>query len=236
MFAEICRRSCLRLQPFQPRARALQQKQFQAQPCRRSRWVAPNLCGIRDRLTGLTETGLHPSDTTVTKAELTATNETPRGDVAVTTDLDHRRFSVSRRAMHSNSAPFASRHGAYTGSAGSGPSPLCLAASLRVQKPPFAELFRREIKTPIREAEPGFFCDEFDCCTCEENGHSQRFRVQRADRSRLALTGIDNTRSSAPQKTSECAGPVAAEHIGSSRLARCKADGVPLPIACFCHE
>ena len=46
-FAEIRRRSCLRLQPFQPGARALHTRQFQAQPRRCSLRVAPNLFAIR---------------------------------------------------------------------------------------------------------------------------------------------------------------------------------------------
>ncbi len=62
-FAEICRRSCLRLQSFQPGARALQQKRFQAQPCRRSRRVAPTLFSISSGIQGHTETGSHLSDT-----------------------------------------------------------------------------------------------------------------------------------------------------------------------------
>jgi putative transposase len=42
----------------------LQQKQFQAQPCRRSRRVAPTLFSISSGIQGHTETSSHPSDTT----------------------------------------------------------------------------------------------------------------------------------------------------------------------------
>jgi hypothetical protein len=64
MFTETRRRSCLRLQPFQPGARALHTRQFQGQPSRCSLRVAPNLFAIRSGIRRRTETSSHPSDST----------------------------------------------------------------------------------------------------------------------------------------------------------------------------
>ena len=57
-------------QPFQPGAPPLQQGQFQVQPCRRSRRVAPTLFSISSGIQDHTETGSHWSDTTASSLRM----------------------------------------------------------------------------------------------------------------------------------------------------------------------